>query len=264
MQWCSKGYITILLSCQEILHDRELSYGDWLANLLVCYWIVLEAYRDYTSTCRLQPVLETRLTKAAIRHAVMSLAGFLAFAIPCLAQLPPGPPANRTNPDRERQQDMNRREMLLRGYGLERATPDNRKEIQVLAEQVQQDFQRILILHNEIARAISGDKELDYGFVSDATGEIKKRASRLQATLLFKPRDDQNAEKLRVPDDTQLKDVLIILCHQIKNFVTNPVIENPGTVSVEQLDKARGDLQSIIDLTSRSKRTAENLAKSHR
>ncbi|HEX6718825.1 MAG TPA: hypothetical protein VF088_17090 [Pyrinomonadaceae bacterium] len=193
----------------------------------------------------------------------MSLAAFLALAIPCLAQLPPGPPANRTNPDRERQQDMNRREMLLRGYGLERATPDNRKEIQALAEQVQQDFERILILHNEIARAISGAKELDYGFVSDATGEIKKRASRLQTTLLLKPQDDQNAEKLRVPD-TQLKDVLIILCHQIKNFVTNPVIENPGTVNVEQLNKARGDLQSVIDLTSRIKRTAENLAKSHR
>jgi len=208
--------------------------------------------------------METHLTKVAVRHAVMFFAAFLAFAIPCLAQLPPGPPANRTNPDRERQQDMNRREMLLRGYGLERATPDNRKEIQALAEQVQQDFQRILILHNEIARAISGAKELDYGFVSDATGEIKKRASRLQATLLLKPQDDQEAEKLRVPDDTQLKDVLIILCHQIKNFVTNPVIENPGTVNVEQLNKARGDLQSVIDLTSRIKRTAENLAKSHR
>ena len=190
---------------------------------------------------------------------MMSLAAFLAFAIPCLAQLPPGPPASRTNPDRERQQDMNRREMLLRGYGLERATPDNRKEIKAMAEQIQQDFQHILILHNEIARAISGAKELDYDFVSDATGEIKKRASRLQTTLLLKP-DDQNGEKLRVPDDTQLKDLLIILCHQIKNFVTNPVIENPGTVSVEQLNKARGDLQSVIDLTSRIK----NLAKSHR
>jgi hypothetical protein len=208
--------------------------------------------------------METRLTKVAMRNAVMSLAAFLAFAIPCLAQLPPGPPANRTNPDRERQQDMNRREMLLRGYGLERATPDKGKEIQALAEQVQQDFQRILILHNEIARAISGAKELDYGFVSDATGEIKKRASRLQATLLLKPPDEQDAEKLRVPDDTQLKDVLIILCHQIKSFVTNPVIENPGTVSADQLNKARGDLQSVIDLTTRIKRTAENLAKSHK
>ena len=208
--------------------------------------------------------MEVGLTKVAMRHAVMSLAAFLVLAIPCLAQGPSGPPSNRTNPDRERQQDINHREMLLRGYGLTRATPDNRKEIEALAEQVQQDFQRILILHNDIARAISGPKELDYSFVSDATGEIRKRATRLQTNLVLKPSDDQTVEKLQVPDNTQLKDELIILCHQIKNFVTNPVIENPGTVNVEQLNKARGDLQSVIDLTSRIKRTAENLAKSHR
>ncbi len=49
----------------------------------------------------------------------------------------------------------------------------------------EQDFNRILTLHNEIARAISSNRDLDYHFVSDATAEIRKKASRLRTTSAF-------------------------------------------------------------------------------
>jgi hypothetical protein len=181
------------------------------------------------------------------------------------AQLPPGPPTDRTNPDRERQQDMNRREMLLRGYGLTVGRPSNsNKQLRALAEQVEQDFTRILILHNEIARAISGTNKLDYGFISEATTEIKKRAGRLQSTLLLKPEVEQTQDKAIGSNDAQVKDALITLCHQIKSFVTNPVIENPGTVNVEQLNKARQDLESVVGLSFSIRKTADKLIKSHK
>ena len=44
--------------------------------------------------------------------------------------------------------------------------------------QTEEDFNRILTLHNEIARALTSKNDLNYQFVSDATAEIKKRASR--------------------------------------------------------------------------------------
>jgi hypothetical protein len=188
----------------------------------------------------------------------------LTAATPALAQLP-GPPTSRGNPDREAQADMNRRQMLLRGYGMSKAPPDDRAKIQALADQVAQDFGRILILHNEIARALSAPKSLDYSFVSTATAEIKKRTTRLQSTLLLKPEGaEQIKEKQISPDEKDVKDALITLCKHIKNFVTNPVIENPGTVNVEQLDKARHDLQDTIEISSNIRKTAEKLSKSHK
>ncbi|HKB67559.1 MAG TPA: hypothetical protein VKC61_17005 [Pyrinomonadaceae bacterium] len=208
--------------------------------------------------------MTNRRVQIIMRNALLTIAFLAATAMSAWAQGPVGPPMDRTNPDRERQQDMNRREMLLRGFGIRSGNggPGNEKNLQALASQVEQDFSRILILHNEIARAISAGKSLDYGFVSNATTEIRKRALRLQTTLALQPEvsGQTTAEQIAL-HDVQVTDALIKLCKQIKSFVTNPVIENPGTISSEQLNKARKDLQSIVEVSSSIKRTAEKLAK---
>jgi hypothetical protein len=196
------------------------------------------------------------------KDGLIVLAFLVSTAMATLAQQPPGPPPDTSNPERERQQDMNRREMLLRGYGLTPAKPPDGKKIQALGDQVAQDFSRILILHNEIARAISGANRLDYAFVADATTEIRKRAIRLQDTLQLKPEvSEQTTEKPIALSDAQVKDGLVALCAQIKGFVTNPVIENPGTVNVEQLNKARQHLQSVVELSFKIKKASEKLSK---
>jgi hypothetical protein len=201
-----------------------------------------------------------------MRNALIAFAFLAATAMPARAQqTTTAPPLDRNNPERERQQDMNQREMLLRGYGLRGGKSDSGKSLKALADQVEQDFSRILVLHNEIVRAITGGKSLEYGFVSDATTEIRRRAIRLQATLALQPAESpQVAEQQIALNDVQVKDVLITLCKQIKSFVTNPVIENPGTVNGEQLNKARKDLQSVIELSSSIKRNSERLAKAHK
>lgn len=205
--------------------------------------------------------MRSHRVQVVMRNALIAFAFLAATAVPAWAQQT-GPPLDRSNPDRERQQDMNQREMMLRGYGLRAGRPSSGKTIQALADQVEQDFNRILVLHNEIVRAISGGKSLEYGFVSDATTEIRKRAIRLQATLALQPAvSEQMPEQQIALNDVQVKDALITLCKQIKSFVTNPVIENPGTVNGEQLNKARKDLQSVIDLSFSIKRTSERLAK---
>jgi hypothetical protein len=201
-----------------------------------------------------------------MRNALIAFAFVAATALPAWAQqTSTAPPLDRSNPERDRQQDINQREMLLRGYGLRGGRIDSGKKIQALAEQVEQDFNRILVLHNEIVRAISGGKRLDYSFVSDATTEIRKRALRLQATLALQPAaSEQVAEQEIALDDGQVKEALITLCMHIKNFVTNPVIEKPGTVNGDHLNKARKDLQSVTDLSFSIKRTSERLAKTHK
>jgi hypothetical protein len=182
------------------------------------------------------------------------------FAAPVFAQNPSSapPPVQRVNTDRQRQQDMSSREWQLRNYGNESAAAKDQRQLKALMAQTEEDFNRILSLHNEIARALASNNALDYKFVSDATGEIKKRASRVQSSLRLSPEEGQAPVKPEEFDDSQMKDALIKLCKQIRSFVTNPSIEKPGTVDAEQLTKARSDLESVIQLSGQISKLTKN------
>jgi hypothetical protein len=193
--------------------------------------------------------------------ALIALPLFLLSALPVLAQGgPPGgpPPTNRVNTERQRQQDMSRREYQLRNFGTEPARPKDRRQVEALMAQTEEDFNRILTLHNEIARALTSKDALNYQFVSDATAEINKRASRVQHSLAL-GLSDEEARDLEKSKDEPIKDSLIKLCNQIRSFVTNPSIENPNTINVEQMKKARRDLESLIQLSAHIKKDAEKL-----
>jgi hypothetical protein len=185
------------------------------------------------------------------------------FAVPVLAQKPGGPPPvdRRVNTDRIRQQDMSQREWQLRNFGNEPGGPADRRRLEALMAQTEEDFNRILTLHNEIARALSSNNALDYRFVSDATTEIKKRASRVQSSLKLAPEEGYTGEKVDEIGDPEMKDALVKLCKQIRSFVTNPSIENPNTVDAQQLTKARHDLEALIQLSGQIKKDADRIKK---
>ena len=200
-----------------------------------------------------------------MKHWLVAVALMLFFAAPVLSQNPPSgpPPADRRiNTDRVRQQDMSQREWQLRNFGNEPGGPKDRRRLEALMAQTEEDFNRILTLHNEIARALSSKNALDYQFVSEATGEIKKRASRVQSALKLAPEGGYTSPKLEEIDDSQMKDSLIKLCKQIRSFVTNPSIENPATVDVQHLTKARHDLEDLIQMSGQIKKDSERISKS--
>src|SRR4029077_13574560 len=122
--------------------------------------------------------------------------------------------------------------------------PKDRRQLDALMAQTEEDFNRILTLHNEIARLLAASKPIEYTFISDTTAEIKKRPSRLQSTLALHqlPNETPVEEKSVELNDSQMKDQLVRMCNQIRNFVTNPVIANPNTVDAKQLTNARRDL----------------------
>lgn len=176
------------------------------------------------------------------------------------------PPTSKVNRERLRQQDMTKREYQLRNFGTEPpANASDAKQREALMLQTEQDFNRILFLHNQFVRATQSEQPLDYSFVSEAAAEIKKRASRLQGTLMLheSSSDHKDSAKAEVEGAT-MKDALIMLCKQIENFVTNPVIETPGTVNAEHLEKARHDLASVVKLSGEIKKDAEKLSKAPR
>lgn len=196
-------------------------------------------------------------------RCITGVALMLFFAVPVLAQKPGGPPPvdRRVNTDRIRQQDMSQREWQLRNFGNEPGGPADRRRLEALMAQTEEDFNRILTLHNEIARALSSNNALDYRFVSDATTEIKKRATRVQSSLKLAPEEGYTGEKVDEIGDPEMKDALVKLCKQIRSFVTNPSIENPNTVDAQQLTKARHDLDALIQLSGQIKKDADRIKK---
>jgi len=200
-------------------------------------------------------VTTTVPVKANVRTCGMlmaSIACAIFFSEPIAAQ-------SAGDPAKAQMQEMTRREMQLDNLGAGNGQPTNPKRPQAMMDQVSEDFQRILTLHNEIVRAITANRSLSYRFISDATGEIRKRSARLQSSLqLQKPQSATETQKMSTElKATQTNDKLLLLCRQIESFVRNPIIEKPGTVDAEQLEKARRDLQSVVELSEEIKKQVD-------
>lgn len=196
------------------------------------------------------------------RQLVLITLILLPFAAPVFCQSGPASPppvSTRVNTDRIRQQDMSNREWQLRNFGTNRNAPKDRRQIEALMAQTEEDFNRILTLHNEIVRAIPSKDPLNYQFISEATAEIKKRATRLQSSLAL----SMSAEDAPVKEtaEPEIRDSLIKLCKEIRAFVTNPMIENSNTVDAQQLIRAKRDLESFIQLSGLIKKDADKLSK---
>jgi len=160
------------------------------------------------------------------------------------------------DPAKAQMQEMDRREMQLNNVGGDRGPSNDPKRSQAMMDQVSEDFQRILTLHNEIVRAIAANRSLSYRFISDATGEIRKRSARLQSSLKLQKPEARTENRVMGTDlkTLETKDELILLCKQIESFVRNPIIDKPGTVDAQQLGRARRDLQSIVELSDEIKK----------
>ena len=205
----------------------------------------------------------------ARRYSLVAIPLLLLVVSPTFAQRSPGgaaPTIDKTNAIRARQQSESRREWQLRSVGNQPNAAKNSRQLQILMEQTEEDFNRILKLHNEFARLLAGTKPFDYHFVSEASAEIKKRAVRLQSTLALEQltTEARVAETSGEIDDAHMKDALIRMCKQIRSFVTNPVIENPSTVDAQNLSNARRDLESVIQISGHINKEATKMHKKHK
>lgn len=196
--------------------------------------------------------------------SLIGIAILLSVAAPTLAQRPVSGPPNidkSNNAARKRMQDESAREWQLRNFGNPELTKDKRR-LEALMAQTEEDFNRMLSLHNEIARALAATKPLDYHFVSEASSEIRKRAHSIQSNLMLSPPAEE-MKQVELPEKTtepEMKDALIALCKHIRSFVTNPVIAQPNLLDAEKLTIAKRDLESVIQLSAALKRDADHLS----
>jgi hypothetical protein len=193
--------------------------------------------------------------KVSVRHwgmFIVAIGGSITFSAAVAGQ-------SAGDPAKAQMQEMSRREAQLNNLGTNGEQRNDPKRSQAMMDQVSEDFQRILTIHNGIVRAITANRSLSDHFISDAASEIRKRSTRLQSSLkLQKPEPTtENQRTESALTEMQTKDQLLLLCKQIESFVTNPIIEKPGTVDAQQLGKARRDLQSIVELSDAIKKRVD-------
>lgn len=178
-----------------------------------------------------------------------------------------GPPAN-INPNidaRQRQDDENR----LRGAEIHANTESEREKLMEAAiANMKEDFSRIQILRNDIARNLIAQKPLNYKLLSEQTTEINKRASRLYVYMSAHRAEDEKGNNSPDPESADMIDALVRLCKLIDGFTENPVLKNAATVDVKEIDKVKEnkanalrDLLAIIKLSGSLQKKSESLGK---
>lgn len=132
-----------------------------------------------------------------------------------------------------------------------------------LFPQINEDFQRIQVIHNEIVRMLQPDKGLNYDRLADLTNDMKKRSARLRENLsLPQPqKPDTPPTHSETIDEAHIKKTIADLHDVIVSFVANPIFKNLGVVDAKVVDGAGENLDDIIGLSDEIKREAKLLSK---
>lgn len=193
----------------------------------------------------------------------------LGVAVPTRAQGGPppgsGPPAdlNLMREERARQTT----EARLRTAEL-RANEESEKQkhIRTAIANVKQDFIRIQVLRNDIARDLVARKPLDYNLMTEQTAEIHKRARRLEVYMLAHTPEDKENNNSTDPQGEEMVDALVKLCKLIDSFTENPALKNAATIDAKQSEKAKlekakadADLLAIIKLSEAIHKKSDSL-----
>ena len=208
----------------------------------------------------------TKVTNDAVAIIATTFAFMSVLAIPTVAQQPAQsvyvpPVIQRREADMVNQREMREHESLRRRLSANSLRVTNPRYIQAVVAQVKEDFQRIQVVRNGLVRVTSANNALDYKFISEATGEIRKRSRRLKNNLVLADAagDEKSQKNEGELDREQMNDALLMLCNRIESFVKSSIFETPGVLDVEASVKANRDLENMIELSSNIRKSAQRL-----
>ncbi|HXM46819.1 MAG TPA: hypothetical protein VN956_03045 [Pyrinomonadaceae bacterium] len=212
--------------------------------------------------------MHKRVVSGKLAGLVVAAMILLCVAASALAQGKPvgaGPPPNN-NPnldDRIRQIDESR----LRSAEVDAGTEErNQKLVQAAIVNMKEDYKRIQVLRNDIARNLVARKPIEYKLVSEQTAEINKRASRLNVYMLARVPDEEKPNTADELKDEEMVGALVKLCKLIDSFTENPALKNAATVNSKDVAKSREDkanadrdLLAIIKLSAHIQKKSGSL-----
>jgi len=213
------------------------------------------------------------ITKYKVVQA-MRIAGWLvggiivlAAAMPVLAQGGPppgaGPPLD-PNPMREERERQTSEARLRTAESGAAEDAEKQKLIRLAIANVKQDFTRIQVLRNDIARNLVARKPLDYNLINEQTAEIRKRAQRLNVYLSARAPENKEESALELTSQEMI-DALVKLCTLIDRFTENPALKNAATIDAKSENakkekaQADADLLAVIKLSESIRKKSESL-----
>jgi len=197
---------------------------------------------------------KTNITVALVAAVTV----ILLLAISGIAQTktPPAPPGGVSASDRLR--DPTGADMRTRSAEIDMekgAAADREKRM----AQITDDFQHLQALNSELMSFAASDQTLDYTRLTATTEEIHKRAVRLNSNLSLPKAKDKHQKSQLEPDKGQMKESLQALNDMIGSFVTNPIFKKDAGVDPQLTAKAKHDLEGIIELSGKIKKSADKL-----
>ena len=141
-----------------------------------------------------------------------------------------------------------------------------RREPRLAFEQIREDFLRLQVVNNDLARAAAGGGQLDFKLVAKFASEIRKRAERLKENLAL-PEPDVAATPpaSQAPaDPEQLRVALSRLDGIIRRFASGLHAKGVGRLDAQSSARLRLDLEAIVGLSGRVKKGSEKLGEAAR
>lgn len=164
-----------------------------------------------------------------------------------------------------READLRERQFLLRSMRPDPPPPE-RPTPRLPTAQIREDFVRLQVLNNDLAKATSQAGTLDLKFVSKSAAEIRKLAARLRDNLALPASgsDAESPETKAATPPAQLSPALFALDGLILKFADDLAAKGVYLVDAQSSARARRELEAIIELSGWVKKASEKLEKSGR
>jgi len=196
--------------------------------------------------------MKSLTVKVALKLTLLLVAA--SFALPLSAQTNAQQRAND-----QREQQIREHEIQMKNTDLERL---RNRDPKAAMEQANEDFGRLKVLNAEVIAPNAGLSVPDLKAVAQAAEEVRKRALRLKANLALPAGKAEKPAKNQEPAESEsFKSQLSSLNSLIQSFAANPIFKNTGTVDPQSAAQARRDLDSIIYLSEKVKKSAEKMGK---
>ena len=136
-----------------------------------------------------------------------------------------------------------------------------RRDPQVIMAEVNEDFGRLNAIDEQLKLVIKSPTPADNKKIADSSAEIKRRATRLKANLIFLfTTKEEKRPKNSDPDD-ELNPQLKAMDSVLESFLKNPIFKDVGEIDPQLANRARNDLEDMIKLSDKLKKAAEKCAR---
>jgi hypothetical protein len=198
--------------------------------------------------------MNTSYTKSKVKCLVFPLTVFALMLL--LAPSLRAQGGGRSLPENVPQQGDPDRQVRSQEIEAER----RRRDPQLILAEINEDFSRLRVLSDEIKLAIKSSGAQDYQHIEDSSVELKKRATRLRADIVFPPPPKDEKRQKPDPGDEFLP-LLTAMDRLLTSFLTNPIFSDTGNLDIQLANKARYDLDDIIKLSDKLKKSADKMQK---